>query len=369
MSAFIGEDAPDAVENLAISENSEGRPVLSWAAPSKGRNGGWFDTSALCYDVYRYFGELGKIADKTSGLTVTDATLDVSGDQKFVSYVVVPYAGDSAGRASESPYMLTGAPYEAPLTEGFAKADMSWYPWISVTDKPIRQGWTLDATGRQHSCGDYDGNGGLATFHSAGEPEKGVGSRFESPKICVSKLRNPILRFALYHSETPEGNETMQPLVSIDDAEYEPLCPPIARTGSETGWRLYSFALPLKAVDANHIRIAFRGVTDGMADMYVDAVSVTERPDSPIDIERIAGRRKQPLTTPRCSTYTLSTPTPNLHNPPPSHSPARERLLSPSPWKASGQEKGAWSGLRSVSPEREAALLQRQSGHPASSMR
>jgi len=296
-SAYIGIDVPDAVQNLSIAGNADGKPVLTWTAPTTGRNGGWFDDSKLTYNVYRYFGDLDLIAERVSTLTATDSGLDVSGGQQFVSYVVTPYSGDDAGRAIESPYMLAGAPYTAPLTEGFAKAGMTWYPWVSVTDQPLRQAWTLDAKGQQHGCSDYDGNGGLATFHSAGESEKGVGSWFESPKIDIRQLSSPQLRFALYLSGTPAGNESIQPMLSMAGAGYSPLCQPVART-SGSGWKLFSVAIPAEALSAPWIRIAFKGVTDGAADMYLDAVSIADRPESPVCIEKIAGASKVAVDNP-----------------------------------------------------------------------
>lgn len=296
-SAFIGVDVPDSVENLQISEDADGHPVLSWSAPTKGRNGGWFDASHLSYNVYRYFGDLALIADKTEALTATDSKLDISGDQQFVSYVVTPYAGADAGRAIESPYMLAGTPYDAPLHEGFPKADMTWYPWISVTDRPLKQAWTLDAAGQQFSCSDYDANNGLATFHSAGESEKGVGSWFESPKISLKSLTAPRLSFALYLSDSPTGNESIQPFISIEGEDYTPLCEPISRNSGK-GWKLFSVALPETAIQSKWVRVAFKGVTDGIADIYLDAVSIAERPESPIRIDKIAGPTKVAVDNP-----------------------------------------------------------------------
>lgn len=296
--AYIGVDVPDAVENLAITEDPDGKPLVSWTAPAKGRNGGWFDASTLTYDVYRYFGDLALVAEKTTAMSACDTELPLDGPQQFVSYVVVPFAGEASGRAEESPYMLAGAPYAAPLYEGFPKADMSCYPWVSVTERPLKSGWTLDPAGATPSCSDYDGNGGLATFHSAGESEKGVGSLFESPKINVNALTEPELRFALYLSDAPAGAETMQPLISVEGEPYAPLGSPIARTGSGSGWKLYSFSIPAEAQSAKWIRIAFRGVTDGAADMYVDAVSITDRPESPVAVARVTGPAKSPLDNP-----------------------------------------------------------------------
>lgn len=51
-------------------------------------------------------------------------------------------------------------------------------------------------------------------------------------------------------------------------------------------------AIPVEALNAKWIRIAFKGLTDGIADIYLDAVSISDRPESPIRIDKIAGPSK-----------------------------------------------------------------------------
>ncbi|MDE5869189.1 MAG: choice-of-anchor J domain-containing protein, partial [Muribaculaceae bacterium] len=48
-SAFVGVDAPGKPENLKALQNEAGDVVLTWDAPVKGMNGGWFDQSKLYY--------------------------------------------------------------------------------------------------------------------------------------------------------------------------------------------------------------------------------------------------------------------------------------------------------------------------------
>ena len=272
ISAFIGTDVPDAVLNLKLTETADGHPSLTWEAPVTGRNGGWFDASKLTYTVYRYFGEMEAIAEAIAETGAVDSTLPVpTNSQTPVSYAVFPYAGGNAGRAIESNYILIGRPYAAPLRETFPNADMSLSPWMSVTDRPITSAWTLDATGHNPAAADYNGDSGLATFHSAGENIEGVGSWMMSPKISLAGLQHPTVAFALYHSHldgitTPE---TMQLFVAAGDGDFQPISPVYQRDNGTTGWAKYTIALQ-DLPEADWYRFAFKGVTAGGADMYLD---------------------------------------------------------------------------------------------------
>lgn len=300
---WVGTDVPDAVTDLHLTDVG-GIPTISWNPPVTGRNGGWFDPEQLTYTVYRYFGEMEAIATSITDTHAADNSLRVpQGEQMYVSYAVFPYAGGKAGRAIESNYILAGAPFAAPLTENFAGADMRWYPWVSVTDRPIALPWTLDAAGTNPPASDWSGDQGLATFHSAGESETGVGSWFISPKISLQSLTNPVVSFSLYHSTLPDIStpETMQLLASVEDGEYVALTDLLPRDCGQTGWRRYTADLSPLPRD-RWIRLAFRGITAGGADMYIDGVTIEEarRADGAIVSinapRRIAAGEQAPIT-------------------------------------------------------------------------
>ena len=275
-SAFIGTDVPDAVRNLVLSE-ADGKAVITWDAPTTGRNGGWFDPSLLTYSVYRYWGDLTCIAEHTTTTRIEDTSLVIpEGEQIPATYAVMPYAGDKAGRTIASDYLLLGDPFPAPLTENFANADMAFYPWMSVTDEPLNSAWTLDAAGTNPPASDYSGDGGLATFHSAGE-KTGVGSEFMSPKISIAGLNRPTASFALYHShiDGTDTPETVQLFVAPDGGERVAVSPVYARDNGTPGWRRYSVDLS-QIPDCSYLRFIFRGITAGGADVYLDAFTVEE---------------------------------------------------------------------------------------------
>lgn len=304
--AFIGTDVPDAVEQLTLIEVN-GKPQISWSAPTKGRNGGWFDADKLSYSVYRYFDDLECIAEKTSATTVTDNALTIPATEQMVaSYVVVPYADGASGRAIESNYILLGNPYQAPLTENFPAAGMNLYPWMSYTDIPISSAWTLDAVGSTPAASDFTGDGGMATFHSAGETQIGVGSWFVSPKISMKNLTRPSLSFALYHSSLPEisTREEIQLFVAADGSEeYTPVSEVYLRDNGTTGWTRYTLDVSEIAYD-EYVRFAFRGTTAGGADIYLDAFAIDEGRSYDAAIESVAGPSK--IAVNETGFYTLS---------------------------------------------------------------
>ena len=170
LSAFIGTDVPDAVVNLRGSDRNRRRPsVADMGSPGhrpQRRMVRRLDSRP--YTVYRYFGEMEGIAEAITETSAVNSSLSLPADsQTPVSYAVFPYAGGNAGRAIESNYILIGKPYAAPLRETFPNAGMTLSPWMSVTDRPITSAWTLDATGHNPAAADYNGDSGLATFHSA----------------------------------------------------------------------------------------------------------------------------------------------------------------------------------------------------------
>lgn len=265
---FVGTDAPGAVRNLSVTE-TDGHAVLTWEAPESGANGGWFDASALTYRIVRGDGTV--VAESHSGLAFTDTGFAVpSSGQTAQWWLVTPYCGDTKGAYAQSQLTLFGSPYPAPLAESFAGADMAYYPWIAQSATALNYSWTLDEMGYNPSVSDQNGDRGLATFHSVGEPVGAV-SYFYSPKISLAGLDNPMLSFWLYHAEG-EGDGSVSLLLAAGSDEFNAVGEPIART-SATGWKRYSVSLA-QWKDSDWIRIGFAGTVDGVADIYLDNVTV-----------------------------------------------------------------------------------------------
>lgn len=282
--AYVGVDAPGAVIGLAITEK-ENHPYLRWTAPSKGVNGGWFDATAVTYRIVRSDGQV--VAEAHSGTDFTDTgfTSPAKG-QDAVWYLVTPYVGETKGAYAQSELLLCGTPYPCPLTETFAGADMKYYPWIAQSDNAVNYAWTLDNMGYNPQAADQNGDRGLATFHSVGEPV-GTVSYFYSPKFDISGLSNPVLSFYLYHAEG-EGDGSIQILVSDGSDTFSPLAgSDIIRRDSGSGWVRHAVSLK-SCKNAEWIRIGFKGTGDGVADIYLDNVAVENQVETDLSIDALS---------------------------------------------------------------------------------
>lgn len=264
--AYVGVDAPGAVRSLSIAE-SDNRPVLTWEAPSTGVNGGWFDSSSLTYRIVRNDGKV--VAEACADTRFADTSYNYpSAGQDAVWYLVTPYCGTTKGAYAQTELLLCGKPYQTPAAETFPNADMTYYPWISQSDNAINYAWTLDNMGYNPQVSDQNGDRGLATFHSVGEPA-GTVSYFYSPKFDISSLANPVVSFYLYHAPG-EGAEKTELLIAAGTDTFSPLAgaPVINRTAS-TGWTRYAVILS-DYKSAPWIRIGFKATGDGVADIYLD---------------------------------------------------------------------------------------------------
>ncbi|MCH5230603.1 MAG: choice-of-anchor J domain-containing protein [Muribaculaceae bacterium] len=267
---YVGIDAPGAVTDLTISEVNN-HPFMKWTAPSSGVNGGWFDVNAVIYRIVRSDGTVISENCKETQFTDNSYTSPTQG-QDALWYLVTPYVGDTKGAYAQTELLLCGTPYATPMVESFANADMKYYPWIAQSDNAVNYSWTLDNMGYNPQISDQNGDKGLATFHSVGEPS-GTVSYFYSPKFDISNLENPVLNFYIYHAPG-DGNGSLEVVVSAGTDTFEGLqeAPAISRT-SATGWIRYSVSLSsYKTVP--WIRIGFKGTGDGVADIYLDNVSI-----------------------------------------------------------------------------------------------
>lgn len=270
--AFVGVDAPGAPTDVHISEVNR-HPHLEWTAPATGANGGWFDASALTYRIVRSDGK--SVAEAATGTSFTDESItSPANSQDAYWYLITPYVGDTKGLYAQSETLLFGTPYPAPATEGFANADMAFYPWIAQSSTAINYSWTLDNMGYNPQAADQDGNRGLATFHSVGEPV-GSQARFFSPKFSIKGLDNPTLSFWMYHTTTP-GDETMEILIAPASDSFETTGVTLRRESDETGWVRHSISLADFA-DAEWVRVCFLGTGAAVEDVYIDNVSISSR--------------------------------------------------------------------------------------------
>lgn len=110
---WTGEDTPGKVNGLGVQKQDDATLTVSWSAPTIGAHDGWFDASALTYDVTRQ-PDGKKVATGLSATTFTDTQL---GDYDNYSYTVEAINAEGHGTPATSVAVHAGnakkAPYEA----------------------------------------------------------------------------------------------------------------------------------------------------------------------------------------------------------------------------------------------------------------
>lgn len=113
---WTGEDTPGKVSSLVVDKKDDNTLTLSWNLPTIGAHDGWFDGSALTYDVTRQ-PDGKKVATGISQTTFTDSDL---GDYDNYSYTVEAINAEGHGAKATSAAVHAGnakhAPYDARFT-------------------------------------------------------------------------------------------------------------------------------------------------------------------------------------------------------------------------------------------------------------
>ncbi len=289
-SAFVGTDVPGAVGNLTLKD-ADGSAVIAWTTPTVGSRGGWFDPAKVTYRVLRSDGTVVAVDHTTTSFT--DSALPASDAQQLIYYVVTAYGNDKKGDYAVTPYVVFGNAYDAPLTEGFAGSDMTYYPWVTESDQDVHQSWTLQDSGSNPSTADQNGDKGLATFHSIGE-NAGIHTSFSSPKINISKLTAPALSFWMYHShnEAVATGESIEVKVMTEQGEWQSVDgAKWMRDNGSTGWQRHSVDLSAFK-SAKWMRVAFVGTTSGGMDVHIDNVTVDNLVEVDAELSSVSGPEK-----------------------------------------------------------------------------
>lgn len=269
-SAFIGEDKPAAPTGLRITENGS-HPLISWNAPEKGDNGGWYDPAKLSFSVYR---GSTKIADNVTETAFTDNTYTIPADrQDAIVYTIISCCDGATSRGAQSDATVVGAPYKAPIAETFPEADLTYYPWLAQSFMSPKHAWTLETSGVSPVVADSNGDRGLACFHAVDEKD-GIVSYFYSPKFDISALPSPMLSFCMYHTPSIAGTGSMQLMISTGGADFVNVGEPIMRAEGKTdGWVRHTLDLTPYA-SATDLRIGFAGTGDTAANIFIDDIRI-----------------------------------------------------------------------------------------------
>lgn len=293
----IGADVPmPPTEVRQTSNNSSSATpaaVISWTAPTHGINGGTLNPQDIKYNITDSKGR--KVATGISGISYTDAAIDVSAGQQSLFYYVEAVTESGASDAVATDFITYGVPYQDAYNESFAEGKFTTRDWIItlVNPSPYNNEFYGRYWGLKHSKWDrgpvapaQDGDNGCLIAYT---DFLNVSSRIVSPKINVSGLKNPVLSFWFYHyfnADAENGyshvDETMTVEAYVNGAYTELLATPI-RLVNGNGW--YRYDVKLKDfVGSGDFQIAFKTHNYLSYDMHIDNISVSDVKDNDLSI-------------------------------------------------------------------------------------
>lgn len=160
---LIGEDAPGQVRNLAATSNADGSVTLTWDAPEKGQNNGYFNPDNVTYRVTYTAPSSYSEEEAATGLNETtytvSLTVETAGMYKFNVYAVSP-AGQSYSSYVSA---ILGPNVTLPLKESFSNDD----GWGNYQAQNL---WTFSTTSTESYPNTFRVNGAANINGSSVKP-------------------------------------------------------------------------------------------------------------------------------------------------------------------------------------------------------
>lgn len=269
ISVYVGIGTPQKVNNPTFTYTQDGNTAhIAWEAPTAGTNGTYIDPKALTYSVVRNDNTL--IANSIKDLTTEDKTIDTQGSQKMIYYGIVAKSIAGFGEINLTNFSIIGNPYPTPFYESVKDGSLQNKPWSTVSLSGNVQ-WITTFKGANPSVDAQDGDNGLLTFNSYdGEGE----CRLISPKLDLTQLTKPELRFWMYHYKK---NDAIQVEVSVDGGEFVPLGDKLVnlQTSKAKEWVNHKFSLDAYK-NCKNITVALRGISDYGYNIHIDNIMIDD---------------------------------------------------------------------------------------------
>lgn len=116
-SVFVGKDTPGAPLNVTLTASGD-EGTITWAAPTTGAHGTWFDAESMTYTITRH-PDNTVIAENLPGYTYTDKVKSVKG----YSYTVTAYNNEGQGLSATSNTISFGPNIELPYEVNFTNKE------------------------------------------------------------------------------------------------------------------------------------------------------------------------------------------------------------------------------------------------------
>ena len=257
VAVYVGEDAPATPLNVAFTDREDGTGTLTWNLNPVGLNGGYVNEANV---VYQVLASDGTVVATDVKATSCEVQLDANAEQKATTYKVkAALAGGKYGTATESNMQLVGKPYAVPYQESFAGAATTTNPWT----KTVLVGKNSDVSWSARADQSYESDGGSADM---GAYVNGAMARWESPKIDLSNVSNPVLSMYVL---MPTGNMKFTAQVQTGYGEWTDL------TTVEEAAEWTRIEIPLTGYAAKNVRLGLLGeCVKSYNFIYVDNVEI-----------------------------------------------------------------------------------------------
>lgn len=257
VAVYVGEDAPATPLNVAFTDREDGTGTLTWNLNPVGLNGGYVNEANV---VYQVLASDGTVVATDVKATSCEVQLDANAEQNATTYKVkAALAGGKYGTATESNMQLVGKPYAVPYQESFAGAATTTNPWT----KTVLVGKNSDVSWSARADQSYESDGGSADM---GAYVNGAMARWESPKIDLSNVSNPVLSMYVL---MPTGNMKFTAQVQTGYGEWADL------TTVEEAAEWTRIEIPLTGYAAKNVRLGLLGeCVKSYNFIYVDNVEI-----------------------------------------------------------------------------------------------
>lgn len=212
---YLGEDVPDAVTNIQLAKQANGRDcIISWTAPQKGVEGGYIPEN-LKYEIVRLPDSV-TIARDIEATTVTDNTVTRLGSYQ---YQITP-TGREKGKSSLSPAIVLGTAHAIPYSCKFTDEDMPLWTIIDNNNDGIT--WKRRMVKEGISCLYSDDKVGDDWIVSRPIALKG-NTKYKVVVTASSYDRELVEKMNLYfgQGDKPENLSTFQQVAQFEVANDE----------------------------------------------------------------------------------------------------------------------------------------------------
>lgn len=263
---IVGIAAASAPGNFQALENEDHSVQLSWNTPENAEGN-------LTYTLIRNNAVI--VAQGLKDTLFTDR-IECPEGQTYVYYALYPFNEGGQGSGAFSSLLFIGESTAAPFTESFA-GGTAQHQWMNEIVSGYDAAWGTGPQASSPEASPCDEDGGLASFMVGETANIGDAVRFSSEKIDVRPLKNPVLRFHMYHTTEAKTPAALLVEVSRANGSYQKVSDTLSVGGAQTeGWQEHAVDLSHYAGEQN-LRISFLGFSDLKTCIHIDQISITEK--------------------------------------------------------------------------------------------